>query len=362
MKMPVIIFSLFVTVFSGCSRQSESSRQPDPALQTALDELTRLKSVTEVGLTYSEYSDRLLTAKGNIDVALLRTRDEAAKPRIKAALALYIAARSEWKGSLDINEEATPGIQALWKKADEVARKASEYALADEDARKAIDQREQEKAKQEVALESAKSQISSEFETEKNAVKQAAAKQEAEAEKQQAAEAAQRERIRRYAPEGSGFNINSIPIATADTVTTIPPGSPLTITAKNPDGTAHVKIGSYETDMPASEITNDRDLAAMLRANEKNKQDAIRQWRLQQAAAVQAAQQAARQATVSTPTPAPAPVAATAADAPVAAVDPDADAATGAPPAPPPAAAPADSPSSLQVPPNYVSPLERKAY
>jgi hypothetical protein len=97
------------------------------------------------------------------------------------------------------------------------------------------------------------------------------------------------------------------------------------VTAKNPDGTVHVKMGDFETDLPASEITNDRDLAATLRANERSKQEAIRQWRLQQTAAVQNASQTAQ----STPTPTPAP---------------DEDS------------------SSIQVKPNYVSPLDRKAY
>ncbi len=81
-------------LLSGCSRHSGAAREPDPALQKALDELIRLKSATEVGLTYSEYSDRLLTGKGNVDVALQHCSDDPAKSKIKAAMDYYIAARN----------------------------------------------------------------------------------------------------------------------------------------------------------------------------------------------------------------------------------------------------------------------------
>jgi hypothetical protein len=336
MKIPVIIAALVVTVFSGCSRHNDIARRPDPGIQTALDELTRLKSMTEVGLTYGEYSDRVLTGKGNIDVALQHSNDEAAKPRIKAALGFYVAARNEWKGNVDNNlDEAPADMQTLWHNADAAAQRAFEYAFADAATRKGIDQRDAESLKiasetkvKETVLQSEDSKVSAEIEAVKKQLQEAAAQKYADFEKQQAADAAEREKKRRYAPEGSGFTVNPVPVTTADTVTTIPPGTPLTIVAKNPNGTVHVKLGEFETDLPPSEITNDRDLAATLRANEQNEQVAIRQWRLQQAAAIAEAKQAA----AAQPTPTPEP------------------------------AADDDDSSTLHVKPDYVSPLERKAY
>ncbi len=330
MKIPVILFSLLLLVLSGCSRHAEPPRGPDPALQKALDELIRMKSATEVGLTYSEYSDRLLTCKGNMDVALQHSSDEPGKAKIKTAMGWYVDARKAWKSDIDNSAEGTTNLPGFWKNAEDATQKASEYILADETTRQLIARHEQEDKAREAALQDANSKVSVEFENQRKAIKEAPDRQLAEARKQQAAEAAERERARRYAPEGTGFNINPIPITTADTVTTIPAAGTAhwRSHSKKPDGSVHVKMGDFETDLPATEITNDRDLAATLRSNEQNKQEAIRQWRLQQAAALQGAKEAGQTAQ-STPTPTPAPE---------------------------------DDSSSLGVKPNYVSPLERKSY
>jgi hypothetical protein len=61
---------------------------PDPALQAACDELRRLQSLTRTGLTYVQYSDRLLTAKSVADVALEHTSDKAAAEKISQAVLL----------------------------------------------------------------------------------------------------------------------------------------------------------------------------------------------------------------------------------------------------------------------------------
>ena len=97
------VFALLVLLsftLAACSKHKDPTlqhREKDAALQTALDELKRLSSYTETGLSYAEYSERFLTAKGNIDVALQHTTDEAAKSRIKVVLAYYTIARDEWK-------------------------------------------------------------------------------------------------------------------------------------------------------------------------------------------------------------------------------------------------------------------------
>ena len=75
-RKPLALLVLLALTLGACSEHKDPTlpqQKKDPALQAALDELTRLGSFTETGLNYTEYSDRLLTAKGNIDVTLQRT-------------------------------------------------------------------------------------------------------------------------------------------------------------------------------------------------------------------------------------------------------------------------------------------------
>ena len=149
-RKPLALLVLLALTLVACSEHKDPTlpqQKKDPALQAALDELTRLGSFTETGLNYTEYSDRLLTAKGNIDVTLQRTSDEPAKAKIKEAVSCYVDARSEWMKKLDDKNYSGRGVQYFWKKATAATSLAAEYAFADQATRQQIDARELEKAK-----------------------------------------------------------------------------------------------------------------------------------------------------------------------------------------------------------------------
>ncbi len=277
---------LFVLAsLAGCSQNSDSDpARQHAAFQAALDELIRLKSFTEVGLSYQQYCDRLLTAKGNIDVALQHADDEAARARINKAFDLYIAARDEWKAEsespkgMDANAHA---VRDLWDEAAVAASKAGDYAFADAAGREDLDKKDRAAAvartQEEVKARQAQ----------ENSEKERAAQELAVVTQQKAANALQEEheRKRRLAPEGIGFNTKPISITTSDTVANIPPGSELKILGENPDGTLHIQRGDLTADVAPALITNDRDVAASFRSEDQRKQDALRQWQAQQQAA-----------------------------------------------------------------------------
>ena len=306
-------------------------REKDAALQTALDELTRLGSFTGAGLNYSEYSDRLLTGKGNIDVALQRTTDEAAKAKIDLAVSYYVAARKAWGLSLEY-KNSDIGPQEDWAEASHLSHVAAEYAFADDAERQEIEaeetkrldhkltlRKEAENARQaaEKAREDAeKARVAREEQAESEW-----RKAEAETLRRKAAEAAEREKLRRFAPAGTVFNVKAISVAMSDGIMTIPPGTQLSVTKTNADGTLHVEGAGGAADVLAADVTNDRDLADAVRANDSNSQAAVKQWRIQQA---EAAARLEAQKHIQSPSPPP------------------------------------DGTSSLESLPVYVSPLDRR--
>ena len=301
MSPPKLIALLVLLAFTlgACSKHKDPTlpqREKDAALQTALDELTRLSSYTETGLNYTEYSDRLLTAKGNIDVALQRTADQSAKAKIEHAVSCYVDARNEWKKKLEDKYYFGEGVQHYWSEGTTATRLAAEYAFADEAIRQQIDDRERktkemmrkldEEARAAVEATEKKEQAEKDkIEKERQAKAAEAEQRRREAEQKRMAEEADRERIRRFAPEGTVYNVRLLTVSHQDGLSSIPPGTELTVTKKNPDGTLHVQHGELAADVPPDSVTNDRDLADAARTGDKKKQEALRQWNAQQNAA-----------------------------------------------------------------------------
>lgn len=110
--LPIVV-ALALVACSDSKKETVRPRETDPALQPALDELTRLSSYTETGLSYSEYSDRLLTTRANIDVALQRATDRPAKEQIERAIRYYVEARTAWKMKIDYELYSGPTAQSL---------------------------------------------------------------------------------------------------------------------------------------------------------------------------------------------------------------------------------------------------------
>jgi hypothetical protein len=244
---------------TGCSKREKP-------LQTALDELRRLGAYTETGLNYTEYSNRLLTAKGNVAVVLQHSNDEGAKSRIENALNYYVEAQNAWKAKSEQGDSRAREIEEHLVKAREATESASTYTLADASKRNKI--WEQENAILEAAAqasEEAKKQAAETHKARRAQEAQARALEQAASAKR-VAEAAERERIRRFAPEGTVYSLKRITFTTEDGVTSIPAGTELKITRPASNGILRVQKDDLETDVPSAAVTNDRDVVAAIRA------------------------------------------------------------------------------------------------
>jgi hypothetical protein len=80
-----------------------------------------------------------------------------------------------------------------------------------------------------------------------------------------AEEQAHREQLRRFAPEGTVYNLRRLDMKSEDGVSSIKPGEELKVVGANPDGTLRVRYGSWTADVPRANVTNDRDLASSVR-------------------------------------------------------------------------------------------------
>lgn len=151
-KLPMLIATaISLSLFVGCVRKSDDS------VQRASEELKRLSSVAKVGLNYPEFSDRVLTAKGNMDVALESATDSRAKEKIEWAMNFYVEIRKTWgtdptfrsQGS-EINSE----IKGLLQVAADASQLVGKYVKTDNQTRSSLDVEAQgiEKVRAERAL------------------------------------------------------------------------------------------------------------------------------------------------------------------------------------------------------------------
>jgi hypothetical protein len=271
----------------------------DAALATALEELARLKSYTETGVSYHDYADRLVTSKANIDVVLQRSNDLAAKGKVQKAVGFYVAARSAWLMEIE-NKSSGITPQEYWQEGHHAAQVAAQFAFADEAARRQIDAvdaaRESQKAMLRAEAETARrakeakeaevARVKSEKELAQIAADERAIEAskaaKAELEAREAAKAAEEERKRRYAPPGIGFNVVGLSITTPEGVVSVLPASELKITKENGDGNVTFEHGSLTGTMASSDLTNDRDLAEKIRTDFKNAKRIVDDWRKQQ--------------------------------------------------------------------------------
>jgi hypothetical protein len=98
----MLLFCACATLSSCGKRNSPASQSAqvvvDPNLQAAFDELRRLQSYTEAGLTSAAYADRLLSSKATIDLALEKTsaHDNAIAQLVQESLSHYLKARDYW--------------------------------------------------------------------------------------------------------------------------------------------------------------------------------------------------------------------------------------------------------------------------
>ena len=250
---------MLVLALTSCSKH-------EAPLKTAVDELTRLGSCTETGLTYTQYSTRVLTAKGNIDVVLRESKDDGAKSRIETALNYYVEAQNAWTRTPDENYADSEEARSYWTKGKEATEAAAQFAFADRAKRDKI--REEEMALFNATLrasEEADRQAAEEQRARKAQQAEMEARQQA-ADRKKLADEVERERVRRFAPAGIVYSIKRITFTTPDGLMSVPPGTELKTTNTASNGMLRVCQGDLETDVPTSAVSNDRDLVAAVLA------------------------------------------------------------------------------------------------
>ena len=111
------------------------SRQPQTASQEGLMALRSLTAATRVGLSYREYSRRVLDAKPSVDRFVASLGDAAAKTAATQAMALHVLASRAWYARIakDRYDEVAndPALSACEpaKKIVEAAAKKDGFAL-----------------------------------------------------------------------------------------------------------------------------------------------------------------------------------------------------------------------------------------
>ena len=244
--------------FTGCSKK-------ETPVQTALGELRRLDSEIHPALQYAEYSNRLAEAQRRIAVALQKSKDAGANARIEKAMNIYVEAQQAWHREKDTVPAAPAEVVACWEGARRATDGALEFTSADPAKRTKIWQ-------QELAVVEAAARAEQDAKEQAEQAERARQVAEAEtrarrwaAEQRRAVEEAERERTRRFAPDGTVYSLTRISFTTGDSVESIAPGTELNVISRSERGTLRVKRGSLETEVAASAVTNDRDLAASLR-------------------------------------------------------------------------------------------------
>lgn len=80
------------------------------------------------------------------------------------------------------------------------------------------------------------------------------------------AKQAEVERKRRFAPEGTVYNLKPVKLASGKQTVIASAESTLNVVRKNADGSVHVELNGAEADVPADDLTNDRDWLAAYRS------------------------------------------------------------------------------------------------
>ena len=105
------------------------SRSQKTNATSALNALRRLESAVRVGLTYVDYSERVVNTKVIVDEKLRSVPTSDLKSQLQSSMASFASARFGWKTSLDTDLELMQNMgermmQGDWNRASESLRKA----------------------------------------------------------------------------------------------------------------------------------------------------------------------------------------------------------------------------------------------
>jgi hypothetical protein len=292
----LIAAMLFSAAFSvSCSRHPSAPVRAETAFQeagqAATRELIRLRSAYQARATAADFSDRVVNAQVNINSGMTHVLDAEFRNIATRAVAAYAKVCENRELKIHFEEMATKhpnfyaqnnqdadyykSLEALYiVRAYDLTKLAESYVNAKTAAERAQllkdaveadkifeDQWEKKsKAREKVLADRKRAQEESDAESKRENDEQMAEQAEVERKQQEV------ERKRRFAPEGTVYNLKPVKLASGKQTVIASAESTLNVVRKNADGSVHVELNGAEADVPADDLTNDRDWLAAYRS------------------------------------------------------------------------------------------------
>jgi hypothetical protein len=292
----LIAAMLFSGAFSvSCSRHPSASVRAETAFQeagqAATYELIRLRSAYQARATAADFADRVVNAQVNINSGMTHVSDAEFRNIATRAVGVYAKVRENWELRIHFEEMATKqpnfyaqnkqdadyykSMEALYiVRAYDLTKLAESYVNAKTAADRAQllknageadkifeNQWEKEsKAREEVLADRKRAHEESDAEWKDENDERTRTFNE------EMAKQAEVERQRRFAPEGTVYNLKPVKLASGKQTVIASAESTLNVVRKNADGSVHVELNGAEADVPADDLTNDRDWLAAYRS------------------------------------------------------------------------------------------------
>ncbi len=107
--------------------------------QLVIKELRKLESNTRTGLSFAQYSDRLLTSTAEMDVALKDDPDQSFVKRVRRIQHIYREARDSWDEEIHDGTNDQSLLPKIWAEASERLDRLEQYANAGSATRANLD-------------------------------------------------------------------------------------------------------------------------------------------------------------------------------------------------------------------------------
>ena len=292
----LIAAMLFSAAFSvSCSRHPSAPVRAETAFQeagqAATYELIRLRSAYQARATAADFSDRVVNAQVNINSGMTHVSDAEFRNIATRAVAAYAKVRENWELRIDFEKKATkqPNFYAQNKQdADYYKSMEALYIVRAYDLTKLAESYVNAKTAADRA-QLLKNAVEADKIFENQWEKESKAREKVLADRKRAheesdaewkdendertrtfneemAKQAEVERQRRFAPEGTVYNLKPVKLASGKQTVIASAESTLNVVRKNADGSVHVELNGAEADVPADDLTNDRDWLAAYRS------------------------------------------------------------------------------------------------
>jgi hypothetical protein len=278
-----------------CSRHPSAPVRAETAFreaeQAATYELIRLRSAYQARATAADFSGRVGNAQVNINSGMTHVSDAEFRNIATRAIAAYAKFRENWELRIDFEKMATKppnfdaqnnqdadyykSMEALYiVRAYDLTKLAESYVNAKTaadrtqllknavEADKVFENQweKKSKAREKVLADRKRAQEESDAEWKGENDERTRTFNE------EMAKQAEVERKRRFAPEGTVYNLKPVKLASGKQTVIASAESTLNVVRKNADGSVHVELNGAEADVPADDLTNDRDWLAAYRS------------------------------------------------------------------------------------------------